>query len=118
MAKTNSEWVVEHQAAIQRIQYVLDQLVDRELPRLTDDLKKVSDAATAAATQQALAAATLAFTREIASVRELTTVMQAEFNQFRKQQEELDRKRFGLLGLIIGAMLTLVANVVVTWFKP
>lgn len=55
--------------------------------------------------------------QSISTTREQLSSQTARLEEFRKQFEESDRRRFTLVGLIIGAILTLAVNGIVTWLR-
>ena len=52
---------------------------------------------------------------ELTATRERLAVLTSRFDEFRKQYDESDRRRFTLIGLIAGATLSLVVQGIVSW---
>lgn len=52
---------------------------------------------------------------DLTATRERLAVLTSRFDEFRKQYDESDRRRFTLIGLIAGAALSLVVQGIVSW---
>lgn len=126
MAKSPSE-LTAALAAQEALQTLFGKQLDElrsELKQLTAELHVAREGSVAVKAQAAHAIAQQAELRaELAQLRDQlaeTRVQQAnqmaELAAFRKQYDESDRRRFTLIGLIVGAVLSLAVQAVVTWY--